>query len=98
MKNPRFIESGRTAGNRLPSPGKVKKAVSKPATDLEKRGLAARELNVYRSYPRLNFLGEWKQSLLLIESIGLGTPSLGKFTLSAAVPGEEVEFLWEGVV
>ncbi|KAH0988289.1 hypothetical protein GBA52_015466 [Prunus armeniaca] len=31
----RFIESGRTAGNRLPSPGKVKKAVSKPATDLE---------------------------------------------------------------
>ena len=35
MKNPRFIESGRTAGNRLPSPGKVKKAVSKPATDLE---------------------------------------------------------------
>jgi len=37
MKNPRFIESGRTAGNRLPSPGKVKKAVSKPATDLENR-------------------------------------------------------------
>lgn len=37
MKNPRFIESGRTAGNILPSPGKVKKAVSKPATDLENR-------------------------------------------------------------
>lgn len=37
MKNTRFIESGRTAGNRLPSPGKVKKAVSKPATDLENR-------------------------------------------------------------
>jgi len=31
MKNPRFIESGRTAGNRLPSPGKVKKAVSNRA-------------------------------------------------------------------
>lgn len=54
--------------------------------------MAARELNVYRSYPRLNFLGEWKQSLLLIDSIGLGTPSLGKFNLSAAVPGKEVEF------
>lgn len=67
-------------------------------TFLRKRELAARELNVYRSYPRLNFLGEWKQSLLLIESIGLGTPSLGKFTLSAAVPGKEVEFLLEGVV
>ncbi len=37
MKNPRFLESGRTAGNKLPSPGKVKKAVSKPATDLENR-------------------------------------------------------------
>ena len=37
MKNPRFLESGRTAGNQLPSPGKVKKAVSKPATDLENR-------------------------------------------------------------
>lgn len=37
MKNPRFLESGRTAGNPLPSPGKVKKAVSKPATDLENR-------------------------------------------------------------
>ena len=76
----------------------VYKAVSKPATDLEKRGLAVRELNFYRSYPRLNFLGEWKQSLLLIESIGLEMPSLGKFTLSAIVPGKEVEFLWEGVV
>ena len=76
----------------------VKKAVSKPATNLEKRGLATRELNVYCSYPRLNFLGEWKQSLLLIESVGLRMPLLGKFTLSAAVPGKEVKFLWEGVV
>jgi hypothetical protein len=55
--------------------------------------LDARQLNVYPSYPRLNFLGEWKQSLLIIDSIGPGpgTPSLGKFTLSAAVPGKEVE-------
>lgn len=54
--------------------------------------MAARELNVYRSYLRLNFLGEWKAFLLLIDGIGLGTPSPGKFTLSAAVPRKEVEF------